>query len=336
METTLTPFSVRKRRIGEDTFYSLRKERQPTKEKNGRISEQATWLHYNFHTIFKHFFLIAPSSPQNIYDKEMIKVTNAAVEQLAGLPLTLPPVQDLAVGRTLVIVPTYNEAENISLLVRRVMGLEVPDLEMLVVDDNSPDGTAEVVRSLQKSYKRLHLIQREGKLGLGTAYVRGFKFALERGYDFIMEMDADLSHDPFMIPHFLVAIKDADLVIGSRYLGDVANVVNWPLSQLILSKGASLYTRIITGMPVQDPTGGFKCFQRCVLESLNLDEIHSGGYSFQIEMNFKAWAKGFRIKEIPIVFTDRTVGKSKMSRKIIFEAIYMVWVLKMRQLFGKL
>ncbi|MFN3385301.1 MAG: polyprenol monophosphomannose synthase [Candidatus Thermochlorobacter sp.] len=265
-----------------------------------------------------------------------LRVT-AVSEQAIGLPLSLPPVQDLAVGRTLVIVPTYNESENIPLLIKRVMGLEVPDLEMLIVDDNSPDGTAAAVEALQKTFKRrLHLIKREGKLGLGTAYVRGFKFAIEHGYDFVMEMDADLSHDPFMIPHFLVAIKDADLVIGSRYLGDVANVVNWPLSRLILSKGASFYTRLITGMPVQDPTSGFKCFRRQVLESLNLDEIRSGGYSFQIEMNFKSWAKGFRLKEIPIVFTDRTVGKSKMSRKIIYEAIYMVWALKFRQIFGKL
>jgi dolichol-phosphate mannosyltransferase len=265
-----------------------------------------------------------------------LRVTNTT-EQAAALPLSLPPVQDLATGRTLVIVPTYNESENISLVIKRIMGLEVPDLDMLVVDDNSPDGTAKVVEDLQKTYKRrLHLIQREGKLGLGTAYVRGFKFAIEHGYDFVMEMDADLSHDPFMIPHFLVAIKDADLVIGSRYLGDVANVVNWPLSRLMLSKGASLYTRLITRMPVQDPTSGFKCFRRKVLESLNLEEIRSGGYSFQIEMNFKTWAKGFRIKEIPIVFTDRTVGRSKMSRKIIYEAIYMVWALKLRQIIGKL
>ncbi len=251
-------------------------------------------------------------------------------------PLKLPPVQDLAVGRTLVVVPTYNEAENIPLVVEMLTSLEIPSLEILIIDDNSPDGTALIVEALMQKNKRLHLIKREGKFGLGTAYVRGFKFALEKNFDFVMEMDADLSHDPRMIPHFLVAIKDADLVIGSRYMGEVANVVNWPLSRLILSKGASIYTRAITGMPIQDPTGGFKCFRKTVLQSLNLDEIRSGGYSFQIEMNFKTWCKGFRIKEIPIVFVDRTVGKSKMSRKIVYEAIRMVWVLKFKQLFGRL
>lgn len=242
----------------------------------------------------------------------------------------------MAPGRTLLIVPTYNESENIRIVIDIVMSLEVPDLDILVVDDNSPDGTAAIVEEIAARNKHVHLLKRAGKMGLGTAYVAGFKHALRHGYDFIMEMDADLSHDPHAIPQFLVAIKEADLVIGSRYLGKVANVVNWPLSRLILSKGASLYTRIITGLPVHDPTGGFKCFRRSVLEALNLDEIRSGGYSFQIEMNFKAWHKGFRVKEIPIVFIDRTVGKSKMSRKIVYEAIGMVWSLKLRSLFGTL
>ncbi len=256
--------------------------------------------------------------------------------QLSLIGFVLPPPEALAEGKTLVIVPTYNEAENIRLVLETIFSLELPDVDVLVVDDNSPDGTADVVKEIATQNPRVYLIEREGKLGLGTAYVRGFKFALEQGYDFIMEMDADLSHDPRLIPLFLSAVKDADLVIGSRYVGSVANVVNWPLSRLFLSIGASLYTRIITGMPIQDPTGGFKLFRRDVLEALDLDNVRSGGYSFQIEMNFKTWRRGFRIKEIPIVFVDRTVGSSKMSKKIIWEAIWMVWSLKLRSLFGKL
>jgi len=256
--------------------------------------------------------------------------------QLSLIGFALPPPETLAEGKTLVIVPTYNEAENIRLVLETIFSLELPDVDVLVIDDNSPDGTAEVVKEIAAQNSRVYLIEREGKFGLGTAYVCGFKFALEQGYDFIMEMDADLSHDPRMIPLFLSAIKDADLVIGSRYVGSVANVVNWPLSRLFLSIGASLYTRIITGMPIQDPTGGFKLFRREVLQALDLDKVRSGGYSFQIEMNFKTWRRGFRIKEIPIVFVDRTVGSSKMSKKIIWEAIWMVWSLKLRSLFGKL
>jgi dolichol-phosphate mannosyltransferase len=238
--------------------------------------------------------------------------------------------------KTLVIIPTYNEAENIEHVIDILMMLYLPTLDVLIVDDNSPDGTAAIVQRVMKTNDRVHLIVREGKMGLGTAYVRGFRYAIENGYDYILEMDADLSHDPQMIPKFLDTIKDADLVIGSRYTGKVANVVNWPLSRLLLSKGASIYTRVITGMPVHDPTAGFKCFRRRVLEAINLNDVRSGGYSFQIEMNFKTWAKGFRIKEIPIVFVDRTVGKSKMSRKIVYEAIGMVWRLKFKQLTGRL
>ncbi|MDW8436412.1 MAG: polyprenol monophosphomannose synthase [Chloroherpetonaceae bacterium] len=256
--------------------------------------------------------------------------------QLSVIGFALPSNDDLAEGKTLVIIPTYNESENIRIVLELIFGLDLPDLDVLVIDDNSPDGTANVVRELAAQNPRIRLIEREGKLGLGTAYVRGFRFALENGYDFVMEMDADLSHDPRMIPLFLAAIKDADLVIGSRYVGSVANVVNWPLSRLFLSIGASLYTRVITGMPIQDPTAGFKLFRREVLQAIDLDDVRSGGYSFQIEMNFKAWRKGFRVKEIPIVFVDRTVGSSKMSKKIIWEAIWMVWALKLRSLFGKL
>ncbi|TFG96628.1 MAG: polyprenol monophosphomannose synthase, partial [Calditrichales bacterium] len=177
------------------------------------------------------------------------------------------------------------------------------------------------------------LVEREGKLGLGTAYVAGFRFALKNGYDFIFEMDADFSHDPREIPNFLNAIAESDLVIGSRYIKGV-NVVNWPLSRLLLSYFANRYTSIVTGMPLKDSTGGFKCFRREVLEAINLEKVHSGGYSFQIEMNFKAWKKGFRVKEIPIIFIDRAVGKSKMSQEIIREAVWMVWKLKIRSLFG--
>jgi len=242
----------------------------------------------------------------------------------------------IAEGRTLVIIPTYNEAENIKTVIRTVFDLDIPTVSVLVIDDNSPDGTAREVEQLKKEYGSLHLKRRPGKLGLGTAYVLGFKYAIEFGYDFIIEMDADLSHDPNMILQFLVDIQDADLVIGSRYMNEVANVVNWPLRRLFLSKGASLYTRIITGLPINDPTSGFKCFRREVLEAIDLDTIHSGGYSFQIEMNFKAWQKKFRLKETPIIFVDRTVGQSKMSKKIIWEAICVVWSLKLKQLFNKL
>ncbi len=204
-----------------------------------------------------------------------------------------------------------------------------------MVDDNSPDGTGNRVKELKKIYNKLFLVEREGKLGLGTAYVAGFKFALQNGYHVVFEMDADFSHDPKEIPNFLKAIKDADLVIGSRYISGV-NVVNWPLRRLMLSYFANRYTSIVTGLPLCDSTGGYKCLRREVLESINLDKIHSGGYSFQIELNFKAWKKGFRIKEIPIIFIDRAVGKSKMSRAIIREAIWMVWKLKLKSLFGRL
>ena len=236
--------------------------------------------------------------------------------------------------KTLVIVPTYNERDNITKLFEIVFGLNVPGLDILIIDDNSPDGTANLVKDLMKSNPHLFLMERPKKLGLGTAYIAGFKYALERDYDYIMEMDADLSHDPTEIPNFLKAIEEADVVVGSRYLTGV-NVINWPLARLALSVFASKYTRFITGIPLSDCTSGFKCFRREVLEAIPLDKVRSNGYSFQIEMNFKAWKRGFRIKEIPIIFTDRTVGKSKMSRKIMFEAAYMVWKLKILSIFGK-
>jgi dolichol-phosphate mannosyltransferase len=236
--------------------------------------------------------------------------------------------------KSLVIIPTYNERENIKTVINVVFGLSITGLHILIVDDNSPDKTAELVKEIQRDEEKLFLTERPGKLGLGTAYITGFKFALEKGYDYIFEMDADLSHDPREIPKFLKMIEDADLVIGSRYLKGV-NVVNWPLSRLILSVFASQYTRLITGMPISDCTAGYKCFRREVLEAIPLDEVRSNGYSFQIEMNFKTWKRGFRIQELPIVFTDRTVGKSKMSRKIMYEAAYMVWKLKIMSFLGK-
>jgi len=234
----------------------------------------------------------------------------------------------------LVIIPTYNEIENIDKIIREIKTID-KEMHVLVVDDNSPDGTAQSVEQLKKEVNDLYLIQREGKLGLGTAYVAGFKFALQNGYDYVFEMDADYSHDPKEIPRFVRAIQDADVVIGSRYIKGV-NVVNWPLSRLLLSYFANLYTRIITGLPICDSTAGYKCLRRKVLESINLDDIRSGGYSFQIEMNFKAWKRGFRIKEIPIIFIDRALGRSKMSKKIVREAIWMVWKLKIKSVFGRL
>lgn len=236
--------------------------------------------------------------------------------------------------KKLVIIPTYNEKDNIEKILNSIFALKIPDLDVLVIDDNSPDGTADIVRKLMEKNSRIHLLQRKGKLGLGTAYVEGFRYALQRDYQYIFEMDADLSHDPREIPNFLEAIKDADLVIGSRYLTGV-NVINWPLMRLFISVMANKYTRVITGMPITDCTSGYKCFRRTVLESIPMDQVRSNGYSFQIEVHFKVWKRGFRIKEIPIIFYDRTVGSSKMNRKIVFEAALMVWKLRLFSLFGR-
>ncbi len=227
--------------------------------------------------------------------------------------------------RTLVIIPTYNEKENVRGIVEAVLQ-QSPTLDVLIVDDNSPDGTAAIVEEMGQSNPRVHLLKRAGKLGLGTAYIAGFKWGLPHGYDYLMEMDCDFSHDPREIPNFLRKTAEAELVLGSRYI-DGVRVVNWPLSRLMLSKGAALYVRIITGLPVYDPTGGFKCFRRRVLEAIELDAVHSNGYAFQIEMTYKAWMKGFRIAEIPITFTDRFAGQSKMSGHIVREALWMVWML---------
>ncbi len=234
--------------------------------------------------------------------------------------------------KTLVIIPTYNEIENIERMVGCVLG-KGADIEILIMDDNSPDGTGKAVRTLQETEPRLHLIERPGKMGLGSAYVTGFKYALEHGYEYIMEMDADFSHNPDDVPRLIEAAKSKDLVIGSRYCNGV-NIINWPFKRLLISYFASKYVRVITGMPIKDPTGGFKCFHRRVLESIDLDSILSDGYAFQIEMNFKAWVKRFRIKEIPIVFTERINGVSKMSRNIVWEAAWMVWRLHILKLMG--
>ena len=234
----------------------------------------------------------------------------------------------------LVIIPTYNESDNILKTIELVFEF-APDVDVLVVDDNSPDKTGNLVKKLMKTEKRVTLMAREKKEGLGTAYVAGFKYALERDYDRIIEMDADLSHDPAEIPNFIEASKDADVVVGSRYLNGV-NVVHWPIRRLLLSYSANIYSRVITGIPLNDTTGGFKCFRREVLEAVDLDAVHSGGYSFQLEMNFRAWCKGFKVVEIPIIFVDRTLGRSKMNFSIMVEAAKVVWQLKYQHLTGKL
>ena len=237
-------------------------------------------------------------------------------------------------NHALVIIPTYNELENIRNIVPEIL-LQDDRLQVLVVDDNSPDGTADAVREMMKENERIHLLEREKKMGLGTAYVAGFKYAIAKGYDCVFEMDADFSHDPATLPRFLEAIEAYDLVLGSRYIQGV-NVVNWPMKRLLLSYFANQYTRIVTGLPVRDATGGFKCFRIEVLKAIDLDRVHSNGYSFQIEMSFKAWKKGFRIHEIPIVFMDRRVGISKMSKKIVREAVTMVWRLRFQSILGKI
>jgi len=235
--------------------------------------------------------------------------------------------------KILVIIPTYNEKENIGTILPLVLKQD-QGIEVLVVDDNSPDGTGKLVEELKASNPRIKLIKREKKSGLGTAYIAGFDYALQNGYDYIFEMDSDFSHDPSYIPDFLKAIRDSDLVLGSRYIKGV-NVVNWPITRLLLSYFANVYARWVTGLPVRDSTGGFKCFKREVLEKIGLDNIHSNGYAFQIEMSFRAWRKGFKIKEIPIIFVDRRAGESKMSKKIVREAIWMVWKLRILSILGK-
>jgi dolichol-phosphate mannosyltransferase len=224
---------------------------------------------------------------------------------------------------TLVIVPTYNERENLPLLAERLLHLPV-QVDLLVVDDNSPDGTGKLADELAAKHPSIHVLHRSQKQGLGRAYCAGFAWALEHDYEFIMEMDGDFSHNPEDIPKFLQAARDADLVLGSRYLNGI-RVINWPLRRLMLSMGAAKYVRIITGLPLSDPTGGFKCFRRRALESIDLKAVHSNGYSFQIEMTHKIWRQGMKVVEVPIIFTDRFQGASKMSGGIVREALIMVW-----------
>jgi dolichol-phosphate mannosyltransferase len=226
-------------------------------------------------------------------------------------------------GDALIIIPTYNEKENAESISQAVLAAS-PGVDILFVDDNSPDGTGKILDRLVSENPRIHVLHREGKQGLGRAYIAGFQWALERPYEFICEMDADFSHSPADVPVLLGVAAQADLVLGSRYV-DGIRVINWPLSRLVLSRGASLYVKLITGMPFTDPTGGFKCFRREVLETIDLSSIHSNGYSFQIEMTHQAWLLGFRVREAPIVFEERRSGHSKMSPAIVREALWMVW-----------
>lgn len=236
--------------------------------------------------------------------------------------------------KTLIIVPTYNELENIRRLLPELMALG-PDIRVLVVDDNSPDGTGELADELAAEYDRISVLHRPGKLGLGSAYVAGFRYAVQQDVDCVFEMDADFSHDPAMIPRFIEEIASCDVVIGSRYISGI-NVVNWPMSRLLLSYFANIYTRVVTGMSIRDTTSGYKCFRREVLENIDLDEVRSDGYAFQIEMNFRCWRKGYRIREIPIIFVDRRSGTSKLSQGVINEAVWIVWWLRLQRLLRRI
>jgi dolichol-phosphate mannosyltransferase len=237
--------------------------------------------------------------------------------------------------RALVIVPTYNEKFNIARLIPSILAQDA-SLDILVVDDGSPDGTGAIVDAIVANNPRVYIIHRASKLGLGTAYIVGFRWALERKYDLVFEMDADFSHNPERLPEFLEAMKEADLVLGSRYQDGHVNVVNWPMSRLFLSYAANIYARAITGLPIFDTTGGFKCFRRNVLESVDLNSVKSNGYAFQIEMSYRVWKRGFRLVEIPIIFVDRTEGVSKMSKRIVREAVWMVWRLRWWSLTGRI
>ncbi|MFQ5607850.1 MAG: polyprenol monophosphomannose synthase, partial [Candidatus Zixiibacteriota bacterium] len=236
--------------------------------------------------------------------------------------------------KALIIFPTYNERENIEKITHAVLPLD-PRINVLIVDDSSPDGTGKIADRLAAEDARVHVLHRQEKKGLGRAYLAGFDWALERKFEYIFEMDADFSHGPQYIKDFLREIEESDLVIGSRYISGV-NVVNWPMTRLLLSYFANVYTRVITGLPLRDGTGGFKCFRREALAAIDLDAVRSNGYAFQIEVSMRVWKKGFRLKEIPIVFVDRVSGSSKMSKKIVREAIWMVWYLRLLSIFGKL
>ncbi len=235
---------------------------------------------------------------------------------------------------TLVVMPTYNERRNVPEIVPQVLA-KSPSIHVLIVDDNSPDGTGKIADALAAENERIHVMHRPGKLGLGTAYIAGFKWALERDYEYVFEMDSDFSHNPDHIPEFLEAAQRYDLVLGSRYLKGVT-VINWPMSRLLLSYFANRYARFVTGLPFTDTTGGFKCYRRKVLQAIDLEAIRSEGYSFQIETTFRAWRKGFRVGEIKIIFSDRMEGSSKMSGKIIREAVWRVWKLRLMRLLGRI
>jgi dolichol-phosphate mannosyltransferase len=236
-------------------------------------------------------------------------------------------------AQVVIVVPTYNEIENVERLIKAIHDY-APGVHILFVDDNSPDGTGGLIKNIKETNPLIHILERPLKEGLGRAYIAGFKVALDKGFQYIFEMDADFSHDPKEIPNFLKAIETSDLVLGSRYIKWV-NVVNWPLRRLLLSYFANMYSRIVTGLPVQDATGGFKCFRRSVLEAIDLDSIESNGYGFQIELSFKAWKGGFKVREIPIIFVDRMFGQSKLSKNIMWEAIFLVWKLRVYSLIRK-
>jgi len=235
--------------------------------------------------------------------------------------------------KILVVIPTYNEKENLENIVSRIFEVE-PKVNILIVDDNSPDGTGKIAETLKKTDKRVDVLHRVEKTGLGRAYLDGFRYALKNGADIVFEMDADFSHNPEYLPKFLKEIKDYEVVVGSRYVSGV-NVINWPMSRLLLSYFANLYVRWITGMPITDATGGFKCFRRTALERINLNQISSSGYSFQIEVNYLCWKSGMKIKEIPIIFVDRQLGESKMSTGIVREAMLLLWKLRIKSLFTR-
>jgi dolichol-phosphate mannosyltransferase len=232
----------------------------------------------------------------------------------------------LPYDKSLIIIPTYNESDNVSKMISKVFEL-YPEISVLIIDDGSPDGTANIVKEIQKKNPKVYLMERKGKLGLGTAYIAGFKWALEKNYEFAFEMDCDFSHDPNDIKTLLEGAQENDLAIGSRYIGGI-RILNWPMKRLLLSYFASIYTQIITGMKIKDATGGFKCFRASTLRKLNLNEVFSNGYSFQIELNYRCYKKNLKLKEVPITFSERREGQSKMSKKIIWEAIWAVWKLK--------
>ena len=239
------------------------------------------------------------------------------------------------IAQILVIIPTFNERDNLPRIVPLVLHQD-PRIEVLVVDDNSPDGTGDLADDLAEEFDRMHVLHRAGKQGLGRAYLDGFRWGLKRDYDVLFEMDADFSHDPDELPRFIEKAKEFEVVLGSRYLGGRVTVINWPMSRLIISYFGSRYARIITGLPVRDATGGYNCWRREVLESLEFDRIESNGYSFQIELKLRAWSRGFSMTEIPIIFAERDSGESKMSKKILGEAIWKLWKLRLLHIFGRL